>query len=244
MSTSIEKSAEAIPTTAEVAEEIYLRRGEQLMPSCQLVSELFSVDDTDVHGTSFKFRIMAGESRLKPHGRIAGEPANDWHFQCSVEEWCRVLADPATNAKPRDCALRLYRSLQARRLELEELAKQPKPLSELITGMLSSSRADRLAEKKQRLGRLLAVLVTTRDASLVGHIAEAAADLGMTDTAIASRVGYIERALTLEEKFMSFGPDVHEQIRTDYMRQIREKASDLPHCYDRSVSPPMLWRTL
>ena len=245
MSTVTEsKPAETTPTTGEVAQELYMRRGKLLPITCQQVSEAFSIDGFNVNSTALQFRILVNDRKLKQSKCELGELAHDWHFDCDPEEWCRVLADPETNAKPREWTLRTYRSMRARRLELEELAKQPKPLSELIPGMLSKVRADRLTEKRQRLGRLLSVLIVTRDSNLIGHIAEAADDLDVTDAVIASRVEYLERCLSLEDTFKSLGENAHERIRSDYARQIAEKASDMPYCYDRSTSPPTLWRTL
>jgi hypothetical protein len=245
MSTITEqKPTETIPATEEVAQELYIRRGKFLPITCQQVSEAFSIDGLDVNATALQFRILVNDRKLKQSKRELGDLAHDWHFDCDPEEWCRVLADPETNASPRKWTLRLYRSLRARRLELEELAKQPKPLSELIAGLLSASRSGHLNEKKQRLGRLLAVLVVSRDANLIGSIVEAADDLGVTDAAIANRVGFLERALIFEETYKSFSGNVAEPIRADYIRQIREKAADMPYCYDHSVDPPMLWRTL
>lgn len=246
MSTTIAKptASEADPTTAEVAQELYIRRGKMRPITCQLVSEDFSIDGKDVNSTALHFRILVNDRKLKQSNRELGDLAHDWHFDCEPAEWIRVLSDPATNASPREATLRRYRSLRARRLELEELAKQPKPLSKLIPDMLRKVQADRLAEKRQRLGRLLSVLIVTRDSNLVGHIAEAADDLGVTDAVIASRVEYLDRCLSLEETYKSLGENAHDRIRSDYARQIAEKASALPDCYDRSTFPPTLWRTV
>ncbi len=265
MSTTIERTqAKTDPTTEQVAHCLYVEGDGPRLVFCQTIAHdfampgfeqraqkfiagadaaertMFKAESADIRSMVRILLVKAGQNPLfRPN---VGKPIPNENFAANGEDWAQFLV--SIGAVPRPGAIRRYHVKIARLRRAAEAAALPKPMSELIEGLLVASRAERQTDRKQRLGRLLATMVTSRDTSLVPAVLEAADALLLSEQIVARHVAMIESAIVLEDMYTSLGENAAQQIRADLKRQINVRSGEIPYVYDRSVDPPMLWRTL